>query len=140
MLHARVDTESHQGIRHLVGDLGLCFQPLQGRNHVASVSQLSAGHIGPVFPEAGELHDDGAGGYAEDNFCHDHHDVVTETQAAATVTTQEAVDHITHHTGGKNHKGVYHALDQAEGHHVAVGHVANFMGQHRADFLGAKTA
>ena len=136
--HAAVDTERHQAVGHLVRHLGFRFQPLQSGNHVAAVRQLGTGGIGAVLTEAGEPHDDDAGGDPEDDFRHEHHDVVAEAQAALAVAAQEAVDHVAHHPGGEDDEGVDHALDQAEGDHVAIGHVADLVGQHGAGFLGTE--
>ena len=44
------------------------------------------------------------------------------------------------HPRGEDNKGVYHALDQRQSHHVAIGHMANLMAQYGPDFVLVKAA
>ena len=114
------------------------LETLQGGDHAVAIRQVGTGLVGTVFPEAGEPHDDGTGCNPEDDLGHDDHNVIAKTQATAAVTAHETVHGIAHYPSGKDDKGVHYPLDQAQGHHVAVGHMADFMSQYRSGLFRAK--
>jgi hypothetical protein len=52
------------------------------------------------------------------------------------VLEDHLVDEVADDAGEEHHEGVHHALHQRQGDHVAVGHVADFVGQYRTHFIG----
>ena len=86
---------------------------------------------------AAEPGHDHAGDKAQHDVEHDAGDVVAHARSGVffVILAQGAVDEVTHHAAEEHHEGVQHALNQRQGHHVAVGNVRNFMAQHRFDLF-----
>ena len=127
-------------LRRQVGRLLHGAQPLQGTDHAATSGQLRTTGVGAELALAAEPHHDHGSQEAQGDFRHDAGHPIGHTRALVflvVVAVQGTVDRIAGDLGNHDHKGVHHALDQGQGHHVAVGHVADFVGQHRFYFITA---
>ena len=127
-----VDAERHHGTLHL--RLGTAGETLERGNHLVAAGQLGGTGVGTELALTAEPHDDDGGEHAEHHLQHEHGDHVGETAGAAAlflvVGAEEVADDAGHDAGEEHHEGVHHPLDQGQGHHVAVGHVAHLVGQH----------
>ena len=137
LLELFADAEGGQLTRQVLGQALLLAQSLQRRDHVAVGGEAGAGRIGAVLPPAREPEHDHAGQEAQYQFRHDGHRVVTQSVTALGLE-YHPVHGVADDACQEHDEGVYHALDHGQGDHVAVGHMADFMGQHRAHFLRAK--
>ena len=134
LLDAAVDTEGSQGVRHVYRQALLRTQALQGADHCAGAGQAGAGFVCAEFAFAREPHDDGAGQEAQYQFGEDRRHVVGDALACF-VLENNLVDEVADDSREKHHEGVHHALYQRQCHHVAVGYMADFVGQHRFHFI-----
>ncbi len=92
--------------------------------------------VGAELAAARKPHDDYRGEYPEHDLADEHRDVEARPDAALGaehgLVHDEADD-----ARQEKHEGIEHALDEGEGHHVAVGDVSDLMAEHRFDLLPA---
>ena len=137
LAHAAVDAECG----HFAGQFHryalFRAQVFQRGNHVAGPGQLRCCGIGAEFALAREPHDDNAGQNAQDDLGKDGRDDEAET-GTILVLEDHPVDKASDDPGEEHDEGVYHTLDQGQGHHVAIGHVADLVGHDSLHFVGAE--
>ena len=138
LFEAAVDAESRHGVRHVNRQTLLGAQALQGADHCRGAGELRTGFVSPEFTFTREPHHNGAGEETQDQFGEDGRNVVGNA-AALVVLEHHRVDKVADDSGKEHDKGVHHALHQRQGDHVAVGNVADFVGQYRFYFVGRKT-
>jgi hypothetical protein len=117
-------------LRRLVGAL----QCLQCRDHLAARGQGGGTGIGPELALPAEPHHDDGRQNAQHQLGNDGRDPERRTVTSLGLE-HHAVHKVPDDPRKENHEGVHHSLNQRQRHHVAIGHVADFMGQHSLSFL-----
>src|SRR5690606_17592310 len=129
------NTEGHQLTVQLTGLIVGLLQGRQRTDHSGRADQLGTGLIGTEFTTTTEPGHDGRGQNTQHNFRRNGRYIEGNTGAVAFVFQNGAVNKVTDDAGKEHHKGVYHALNQGQGNHIAVGDVADFMAQYRLHLI-----
>src|SRR5206468_12166718 len=90
--------------------------------------------VGAELALAREPHDDHGSENPEHDLTDEHRDV--EARSDAALGAEHGLVHDEAHDARQEiHEGIEYALDEREGHHVAVGNVGDLMAEHRLDLL-----
>ena len=111
------------------------LQSRQRTDHSGRTDQLGTGLIGTELTATAEPGHNGRGQNTQHNFRHDGRHIKGNAGAVAFVFQHRTVNKVTDDAGEEHHKGVYHALNQGQGNHIAVGNVADFMAQHGLNLI-----
>ena len=128
----------------------LCEQPgvrpathvfYRGDHRLRGAEQPGSAGVGAELALARKVHDDDARQDAEDDVAHHHCRHVADARSGMlpVVLAQRRIYQPADDAGEEYDEGVHHALDQRQRHHVAVGDVADLVGEDRLD-LGAVIA
>ena len=93
-----------------------------------------------VFTPAAEVSNDHRGEEAQADIENKRRHIVADARTFIFVTQNLAVNHPTDDAGDEEHESVHHALQQRHRHHIAILHMAHFMGKNGFNFLSIHRA